>query len=241
MNRIIYERLCLRPSAPITYKESPPPPMSFLPTKLARRAPQRPYPRRSCTPTKGAAGVGTVAGWEKLSGRLMRKKEAGKGRRRGYWGNVQGGDIDPSTNALQRVLILQNNSEINRSDQKEWEDESVDRFLHFLFLSFPRGLKCCRGARGESDSFFFFFFLWSYRLLPPVEDFLMSQLDVSSRVLGGIESRERITGGEREKLLNHVYPVSVDWDATTQLSQLQKTASRLYPRRPGPDSSWFFL
>lgn len=74
----------------------------------------------------------------------------------------------------------------------------------------------------------------------------MSQLDVSSRVLGGIESRERITGGEREKRLRHVYVGSsqcspVAWDATTQLSQVQKTASRLYPRRPRPDLSWVFL
>lgn len=44
MNYIIYERLCLPPSAPTTYKEFSPPPMSFFPTKLARYAPQRPYP-----------------------------------------------------------------------------------------------------------------------------------------------------------------------------------------------------
>lgn len=74
----------------------------------------------------------------------------------------------------------------------------------------------------------------------------MSQLDVSSRVLGGKAEREKITGGEREKRLQHADVGSsqcspVAWDATTQLSQVQKTASRLYPRQPGPDSSWFFL
>lgn len=34
-------------------------------------------------PTKEVAGLGTGAGWENLSSRLMKKKEAGKGRRRG--------------------------------------------------------------------------------------------------------------------------------------------------------------
>lgn len=92
---------------------------------------------------------------------------------------------------------------------------------------------------------FFSGFLWSYCLLPLVEDFLMSQVDVSSRVLGGIESRERITGGEREKRLTHVYVCSSQWlpvalDATTQLSQVQKTTSRLDPRRPGPGFSCKF-
>lgn len=91
MSHIIYERLCLSPSAPITYKEFPPPPPPphiFPSNYTGTTCTTETIPSRSCTPTKGAAGVGTVAGWEKLSGRLMRKKEAGKGRRRGYWGNV---------------------------------------------------------------------------------------------------------------------------------------------------------
>lgn len=42
----------------------------------------------------------------------------------------------------------------------------------------------CPCVWGESDSFSF--------LLPLVENLLMSQLDGGSRVLGGLESKERI-------------------------------------------------
>lgn len=89
-----------------------------------------------------------------------------------------------------------------------------------FFLSFQKGLTMCRGVWGESDSF--------SCLLPLVENLLMNQLDGGSRVLGGIESRERITGGERERqrlkhfLMGSSQSLPVAWDATTQLSQSRK-------------------
>lgn len=83
---IIYERLHLPPSVPITYKE---PPTHFSPpiqTGTTCTTETRPTPNTHAHKTGCWPGY---CGWVgNLSGRLMRKKEAGKGRRRGYWGNV---------------------------------------------------------------------------------------------------------------------------------------------------------
>lgn len=80
---------------------------------------------------------------------------------------------------------------------------------------------------GESESFSF--------LLPLL---LMSQLDGGSRVLGGLESKERFMGGEREKAsqasshrLQPVYASSLGCHHSAKSIQ----------QHPGPDTSWLFL
>lgn len=69
----------------------------------------------------------------------------------------------------------------------------------------------------------------------------MSQLDGGSRVLGRLESKERIMGGEREKAslafshgLQSVFASSPACHHSAK--SIQKMASRLYQKRPGPDT-----
>lgn len=102
---------------------------------------------------------------------------------------------------------------------------AIPEFALF-FWSFPKGR--------ESFSF----------LLPLVENLLMSQLDGGSRVLGGLESKERIMGGEKASQafahgLQSVLGSSLGCHHSAK--SIQKTASRLYAKRPGPDTSWLFL
>lgn len=70
----------------------------------------------------------------------------------------------------------------------------------------------------------------------------MSQLDEGSRVLSGIESRERIEGGEREKRLKHVYVGSSQSSPELGMPPLS-LARKQHPGciQGGPYASWFFV
>lgn len=99
MNHIIYERLCLRPSAPITYKESLPPHV-FPPNQTGTACTTETIP----SPIVHAHKRGCwreYCGWV---GKVIWQTNEEKGGREGaetqVLGKCLGGDIDPSTNDL---------------------------------------------------------------------------------------------------------------------------------------------
>lgn len=86
---------------------------------------------------------------------------------------------------------------------------------------------------------FFFPCHRSWQLFPLVEDFLMSQLDEGSWVLGGMERREKHR--RRERLYLKACVCGLQSVSTSTLGchhSAQHRASRLYPGRLGPDTSW---
>lgn len=100
MNRIIYERLRLSHSVPITYKEeffslllSPPIQAGTTCTTLTTR------PILNKHTHKRGCWLGTMTGWEKLVWQTDGDKEAGQGRGRVVWEKCVGGHINPSTKA----------------------------------------------------------------------------------------------------------------------------------------------
>lgn len=109
---------------------------------------------------------------------------------------------------------------------------AIPEFALFLFGLLQRVV--CRCVWGESESFSF-----------PLPLLLTSQLDGGSRVLGGLESKERIMGGERERkclehfLLGSSQSSPVAWDATTRLNQSRKQHPGCIKRDQDPTQRGF--
>lgn len=124
------------------------------------------------------------------------------------------------------------------ADDFDWVERQ--RFLTFLFCLYARALALLVFLWCPLLRFFFsvigagsFFLLW--RISSWVSWMKAAECWVRCR-------GERNTEGERGWISRHVCVGSsqsspVPWDATTQPSQAQHRASKLYPRRLGPDTS----
>lgn len=112
---------------------------------------------------------------------------------------------------------------------------AIPEFALFFFFGLLQRV-VCRCVWGESESFSF-----------PLPLLLTSQLDGGSRVLGGLESKERIMGGERERKCLPAFSPGLQPVLASSLGchhsakSIQKTASWLYQKRPGPYTTWLFL
>lgn len=103
MNHIIYERLCLPPSAPITYKEFPPPP--HPPSHLSSQLYWQDMHHRDHTlAIVYAHKRGCWRGYCGWVGKVIWQTNEEKGGRKGaetrVLGKCLGGHRDPSTKAL---------------------------------------------------------------------------------------------------------------------------------------------